>query len=87
MAQEAYPYEQPDLDDPLIGGANVTPSNTEDLGFTSRMLYIETGGTLALVMKNGDELTITVPDSMLLPFRVKRVKATGTSATGISAFY
>jgi hypothetical protein len=47
-------------------------------------------GNVSLVMADGSTVTITVPSTacgFVLPLAVNRVKATGTSATGIIAFY
>lgn len=69
------------------GGAAVTPSDTDEIRET-RALYVETSGDLALVMSNGDELTLTgVTAKEFLPIAVKQVKSTDTTASGIIAFY
>lgn len=48
-------------------------------------LYIETGGDVVFLNKDGNERTVTVPDFHTLTCSVKRVKSTGTTATGIHA--
>lgn len=48
-------------------------------------LYVETGGDVVFLNKDGNERTVTVPDFHTLTCSVKRVKSTGTTATGIHA--
>lgn len=48
-------------------------------------LYIEVGGTVVFLNKDGNERTVIVPDNFYLTCSVKRVKSTGTTATGIHA--
>lgn len=61
----------------------ITPNDGTDLTFCPRALVIAVGGTLKVHKMNGNAETLTVPAG-LLPIKVKRVWATGTSATGIS---
>ena len=48
-------------------------------------LYVETGGDVVFLTKDGTERTVTVPDFFYLISSVSRVKSTGTTATGIHA--
>jgi N6-adenosine-specific RNA methylase IME4 len=48
-------------------------------------LYIETGGDVVFLNVDGNERTVQVPDNFYLTCSVKRVKASGTTATGIHA--
>jgi hypothetical protein len=48
-------------------------------------LYIEVGGTVVFLNKDGNERTVVVPDNFYLTCSVRRVKSTGTTATGIHA--
>jgi hypothetical protein len=48
-------------------------------------LYIETGGDVTFLTKDSVERTVTVPDNFYLTCSIKRVKSTGTTATGIHA--
>ena len=74
---------------PLSGPARdlmpVTPTDGTDLSTTAVSLYVETGGTLSLITEAGEARDVTVPDFMVLPLGVRRVNATGTTATGIHA--
>ena len=75
------------------GGAAVTPSDTTDLGFVANGLWIGVAGTLKVDCAEGPAGTpgrttfaTTVPAGFF-PFKVIRVYATGTAATGIVAAF
>lgn len=66
----------------------VTPNDSTDNVGTGNVaigLYIESAGTVVFLNKDGNERTVEVPDYFYLICSVKRVKATGTDATGIHA--
>ena len=66
----------------------VTPNDSTDNVGTGNVaigLYIETGGDIVILNKDGDTRTINVPDYFYLICSVSRVKSTGTTATGIHA--
>lgn len=69
--------------------AAVTPSNTVDLVFFSRALYVGVTGDVSVIMA-GDGATVVfpaVPAGTVLPIRVSRVRATGTTASSIVAVW
>jgi hypothetical protein len=73
------------------GGAAVTPNDGTDLGSVSYGLWIGGAGTLKVDCASGKAGTpgrstfaTTVPVGFF-PFKVIRVYATGTTATGITA--
>jgi hypothetical protein len=50
----------------------------------TRALYVGGGGNLAVRLQDGTELTLAnMPAGTLLPIRVTRILATGTTATEI----
>lgn len=62
----------------------VTPSDSTDLGVVSRSLYIGGAGNVSVVMLSGATVTFSnLAAGSLLPVRVSRVRATGTSATNL----
>ena len=66
----------------------VTPNDSTDNVGTDNVavgLYIETGGDVVFLNVDGNERTVNVPDYFYMTCSVKRVKATGTTATGIHA--
>jgi hypothetical protein len=69
------------------GGAaqDITPSDTTELSAVS-VIYVGVTGNIALVTANGDEVTLqNAQAGSVIPVRVKKVKATGTTATGLIA--
>jgi hypothetical protein len=76
------------LGSPVVAGFAVTPHDTNELPTVTRAVYVGGAGALKVDMANGDTLTFAgVPAGTLLPFRVKKVHATGTSATSIIGLY
>lgn len=63
----------------------VTPNDSADLSSVAIALYVETGGTLSIVTALGEARQVAVPDFTILPVGVRRVNATGTSASGVHA--
>lgn len=63
----------------------VTPDDGVDLPQIAVSLYIETGGSVSLITEAGVARDVQVPDHMILPVGVRRVQATGTTASGIHA--
>jgi hypothetical protein len=60
----------------------VTPSDTVDLTYVTRGLWVGGAGNVAVVMVSGDAVTFSgVVAGTLLPIRVSRVKSTSTTAT------
>lgn len=74
----------PGIVGPGVAAVAVTPSDTADLALVSRMLYIGGVGDVAVKMLDGSNCTFkAVPGGSMLPLRVLRVLATGTTATNI----
>ncbi len=68
------------------GGAAVTPSDSEDLAFVARALWVGGAGDVKVATANGDVLVFAgVAAGSVLPVAVKRVYATGTTATNVLA--
>lgn len=77
---------------PVTGPATalsaVTPSDDTDLPEgTTRAIHVGTAGTVAVMDMNGKVATLTSLDAQYHPVRVRRILATGTTATGIVAMY
>jgi len=72
----------------------VVPSNTVDIPSISGgtgggcVLYVGTGGSLAVMTVGGDSVVLlNVQSGSFLPIQVARVLVTGTSATDILALW
>ena len=70
---------------PITGAEAVTPSDTVDLSETSTSLYVGTAGTLKVSFEDGTTVIYAAIAAGRHPLRVKRVWATGTSASNITA--
>jgi hypothetical protein len=75
---------QPSLSGPASTGFAIVPGNDTDLPEATRALYVGSGGDLAVTMLSGATVVFTnVAGGSLLPLRVVRVRATGTTAGAI----
>lgn len=73
---------------PLIGGFAITPSDSADLPTVTREIRITgSGGTIAVVWLDGSTTTEPIESGAAASWRVRRVLATGTTATGIKGYY
>jgi hypothetical protein len=68
---------------PGFGSVAVTPSDATTYDPPLRSVYVTAGGAVAFEGVDGLTDAWTVPDAFLLPVRVRRVLATGTTATGL----
>ena len=71
------------LDSPATKAFAITPDDNTDFAFTTRALYTGKGGTLvAILADDATEVTFSsLPAGLVLPCRIRRVKATGTTAS------
>ncbi|CDZ26305.1 hypothetical protein [Neorhizobium galegae] len=82
---DRFANTQASLSGPAASGFSITPSDSSDLPETTRALYVGTGGHLSVRMLSGETLALSnVPAGGLLPLRVTRVFATGTTAAAIT---
>ena len=67
----------------------VTPDDNADLtGGITRGILVGGAGTVAAVSQDGDDVALpALVAGIVHPFKVKRVKSTGTTATSIIAVY
>lgn len=74
---------------PAMEAAAVTPSDSADLpNGICRALYVGGAGDLVVDTANNTSITFTgAVAGSILPLNVKRVRATGTTATSIVALY
>ena len=82
--------DQWNSDVPAENAALVTPDDANDLAVVTRGLLVGTSGALKVTTNGGQTLVIPascVVAGTLLPLRVKRVWATGTTASNIVAIW
>ena len=76
------------LDSPAVHGFAITASDTVDLGQITRAVYVGGAGDVKIKTLGGETVTFSgAPVGMLLPVRVARVFATGTTATLLVGLY
>jgi len=72
------------LTSPPENAAAIVPSDGADLPEVTRALYVGGGGDVALRMVGGELVTFAnLQAGALIPLRVVRVLATGTTATAL----
>lgn len=87
---DAYDRWQPSITAPLAGGFTITPDDNADLAIWTRQIRVPdngTSGNIAVVWANGAETTERVAAGEVYDWRIRRVKATGTTATPIRGYY
>lgn len=76
------------LTSPPEHAAAILPNDALDLAVVPRALYVGVAGNVAVRMAGGGTVTLaSVPAGTLLPIRVSRILATGTTAGGILGFW
>ena len=81
---DRFQYSTPSLSGPAAHAFAVTPNDSSDLSETTRALYVGTAGSVAVVMASGASVSFgTIASGTVLPVRVTRVLATGTTASAI----
>lgn len=87
MADKLYNSEEA-LQSPARDGLNITPNDSTDLAFTAKSLYVGGTGDVKITTASGAILTFpNVQGGSVLPWFVKRLWATGTTATGFVTAY
>lgn len=76
------------LSSPLTHAFVIAPSDSADLPFVTRQIRVTgTGGNIVVVWAGGEETTEPVAAGDVFDWRIKRVKSTGTTATGLRGYY
>lgn len=89
MAADDGYYGPPEQSGPARNAETVTPSDTLDLPDVTRGLYVGGSGDVKVNMADTGAAVVfvLVPAGTLLPVRVSRVLATGTTATDMVALW
>lgn len=78
---DRYANHASSLEAPAETGFAITPNDTIDLSETTRAIYVGSGGTMVVNLASGAELTLSgLQPGSIIPIRVRRLKATGTTA-------
>ncbi|MCD7059664.1 spike base protein, RCAP_Rcc01079 family [Pelagibacterium xiamenense] len=76
-----FPGRTASMSGPAGDVFTITPDDAVDLAQTTRAIYVGVTGDLAVVAASGAQATFAgVPGGTVLPLRVARVLASGTSA-------
>lgn len=76
------------INGPAVNAAAVTPSDSTDLTYATRALYIGvTGDVVVNMVGTGATITYKAVPVGILPIRVTRVLSTNTTATNILALW
>jgi hypothetical protein len=89
-ATDAFSRQQTQSSDPYTNAVAVTPSDSTDLTYVSRGIFIGDGGDkhVSVIMQDSGTVVFeNVPTGTFLPIRVTRVKSTGTTASKIIAVW
>lgn len=73
------------LASPITGAFAITPSDAADLAEVTLNLYVSTAGAVKATMFDGSVVTYANLAAGRHPLRIKRLWATGTTATGLIA--
>lgn len=77
-----------DIVAPARRGFAIVANDAADLSAETRAIYVGVAGDLAVVLSAGDEVSfVGLAGGTILPIRVRRVKATGTTATQLVGLY
>jgi hypothetical protein len=89
VAQDTFSNFQGGLQSPPRNSFAITPSDTAELPFVTRSIYVGGTGdlTVRLAGDAGQLLIKAVPAGRTPPLRVRQVYVTGTTATGLVGFY
>lgn len=84
---DAFANHTPGLSAPLTSAFPITPSDSADLPATTRQIRVTgAGGSMVVIWLDGVETTEPVQAGDTLDWRITRVKATGTTATGLRGY-
>ena len=75
------PYAATSLESPADRHFAIVPSDTVDLAIIPRALFCQAAGTVVIRDADGTDLPYTLAQGQILPFRGRRILATGTSGT------
>lgn len=88
MATDTFSRYRDDKSVTAVNASEVTPSDSTDLSYTTRALYIGGDGDVSVIMAGGQTVTfVSVFAGTTLAIRVNRVLSANTTATNIVALW
>lgn len=77
-----------DVTQPARHAVAITPSDSVDLAYNTRGIYVGGAGNMVAIMAGGETVTFTgLLAGLLYPLSISRVLATNTTATAIVGVY
>ena len=83
---DPFKHHSSGLESPALGALAVTPSDSTDLATAIRAVTLGGGGTLSFVGVDGVTYTTGDLPAGTYALRAIRIRATGTTATGITGW-
>ena len=85
---DTFKSHAPGLESPAFNALSVTPSDSVDLDQTTRAVSVGVAGDVSVETAGGQSaVVIYMAAGVPFPVRVTRINATGTTATGIVAYW
>ena len=85
MRMDPFEHHSQGLESPATRLLEVTPDDSNDLAFIARAISVEAAGYLEVITAGGDTGRVFIAAGIPFPIRVRRILATGTTASGIVA--
>ena len=87
MTIDTFAAADDTLTSPATDIEEVTPSDVADLAQLTKALNVATPGLVRVTTETGTISEIFIAAGVVFPLRVRRVWATGTTATGIRGLF
>ncbi|MDU8943278.1 spike base protein, RCAP_Rcc01079 family [Ovoidimarina sediminis] len=72
------------LTSPAVAAVAITPSDSTEMSFATRALYVGSGGDVTVKLKNGDVVTFRgLQAGVLYPLQIVQVLVSGTTASNM----
>ena len=84
---DPFQHERVSREMPARNAAAVTPHDANDLAVVTRALWVGGDGDLSVILAGDDDPVTIKGASQVVPIAVRRVRATGTTATDIVALW
>lgn len=86
-ASDSFSNQMATVTGPITGAFVITPHATDELPKVTRQIYAAGAGNIAVVWADGSETTEPVAAGERLDWRIKAVRVSGTTATGLRGYY
>lgn len=81
---DLYAHSAPGLSSPAVDGTMIVPNDSNDLPHVTRAIYIGAAGRISAQLASGATIDLeAVPGGTVLPLRVRKILASGTTAGGL----